>query len=77
MSATISRCAYRKNVKSDSKKPELQDDIQSILRHSGVISPYLERMRQVSSEMKELEWKMMRRAASARAVSPARYQSGD
>jgi hypothetical protein len=77
MSAVIARCAYREHVKSDSKKPELQDDIQIILRHSGVTSPYLDRMRQVAFEMKELEWKMMKRAAAARSVSPVRYRSGD
>lgn len=56
-------------MKSDSKSGEHQDDIQSILGHSGVVSPYLERMRQISSDMKELEWKLMKRAAAS-AVRP-------
>src|SRR5262245_33160139 len=50
---------------------EPHDDIYSILRLCGVVLPHLDRMERISSEMRELEWKMMRRAAAGPAdVSP-------
>jgi hypothetical protein len=57
---------------------EAHDDIQSILRHAGIFAPHLERLMQVSSEMREMEWRMMRRAASVAAypIAPT-IRSGD
>ena len=46
---------------------EPHDDIHSILRLCGVVLPHLDRMERISSEMRELEWKMMRRAAACPA----------
>lgn len=46
------------------KQIEANDEIQSILRHSGVFSNHLDRLLRVSSEMWELEWQMMRKTAS-------------
>jgi hypothetical protein len=71
------RRAYGENVKNDKKISEGQDDIQSILRHSGVISPYLDRMRQISSQMNQLEWKLVKRAAAANSRNPLRFPSAD
>jgi hypothetical protein len=44
-------------------QPEHRDDIHSVLRQSGILSPSLDRFEEASSRMWELEWKLMRRAA--------------
>jgi hypothetical protein len=57
-------CAKTK-VRENKKRMELQDDIQSILRHSGIFAPHLERLQQVSSQMRAMEWKIVRRDAAS------------
>ena len=64
-------------MKNDMKKSEARDEIESSLFRTGVFSPYLERMRQVSSEMNELEWKMVKRAAAAPGGAGATFPSAD
>ncbi len=54
--------------KMTEKKPTShkgEDEIQNILRHSGVVSPHLQRLEEIASKMWEAEWKMMRRVASS------------
>ena len=63
-------------MKNDRKKSESRDDIECSLCRSGVFSPYLDRMRQVSSEMNQLEWKMVRRAAAAMSGSARNFPPG-
>ena len=64
---SIASVAYQEKVKNQTRKTEAHDDIHSILRHSGVFSPQLERLERLSSHMRELEWKMMKRAAKTAA----------
>jgi hypothetical protein len=75
---SIAHCANQDKVKKHNKKPATHDDIHSILRHSGVFSPQLERLERISSRMRELEWKMMKRAAeTAAACVGASVAAGD
>ena len=65
-------------MKNQNRKSEAHDDIHSILWHSGVFSPHLERLERLSSSMRELEWKMMKRAAeTAAACVSASVATGD
>jgi hypothetical protein len=74
----IASVADQGKVKNQNPKTEAHDDIHSILRHSGVFSPHLERLERLSSSMRELEWKMMKRAAkTAAACVAASVASGD
>jgi hypothetical protein len=72
------RSALGTKVSENKMRVEAHDDIQSILRHTGMFTPHLERMLQVSSEMREMEWRMLRRAASVPtcAIAPSN-RSGD
>ena len=65
-------------MSEDKKRMEGHDDIQSILRHTGIFNPHLERLQQVSSQMRAMEWCMIRRdaAASLRTIALAN-RSGD
>jgi hypothetical protein len=75
---SIVLAAHQEKVKNHNRKTEAHDDIHSILRHSGVFSPHLERLERISSRMRELEWKMMKRAAeTAAACVVASVASGD
>jgi hypothetical protein len=61
----------RAGIRVDKLKTRKQahDEIRLILSHTGMFTRRLERMEQVSTEMQELEWKIMRRtAASSRPV---------
>lgn len=51
---------------NDKKRFDSGDDIRAILHHSGVASTRLERFEKVSSQMWNLEWKMLKRAADNR-----------
>jgi hypothetical protein len=55
--------ALGERTMNHNRKAEAHDDIHSILRHSGVFSPRLERLERISSRMYELEWKMLKSAA--------------
>jgi hypothetical protein len=75
---SVVRVANQEKVKNHNRKTEAHDDIHSILRHSGVFSPHLERLERISSRMRELEWKMMKRAAeTAAACVAASVAAGD
>jgi len=52
------------NMKNNSRSTEAHDEIHSILKLAGVFSPQLDRLERISSEMREVEWKLMRRAAA-------------
>lgn len=57
---------------------ETNDEIQAILRQVGIYTPHLERLHQVSLEMREMEWRMMRRTAAVPAFTAApTNRSGD
>lgn len=58
-------------------RKEGRDDIQAILHHSGMFSRRLQRMEQVSTEMQELEWKMMKSAAALANKSSKLLPSGE
>ena len=69
-----STCAYE-NKMAKNKDSKAHDEICSILHHQGVFSPQIERLERLSTEMQELEWKLMKRAASERP--PANSPAGD
>ena len=65
-------------VSENKMRVEANDDIQSILRHTGLFNPHLERLLQVSSEMRDMEWRIMRRAAAVSTCAIAASNcSGD
>jgi hypothetical protein len=65
------RSIDRANVNNKKKRAETDDEIQSILGHAGIFAPRLERMRVVALEMREMEWKMIKRAAASRFLGAA------
>ena len=63
---------YGINVPTNKISREGRDDIQSALRYTGLFWPRLDRLKQISADMQEIEWKMLRRnaaASSARALA--------
>jgi hypothetical protein len=57
-----------KKVPNKSKKL-YRDDVPTVLQHAGMLSPCLSRFEEASSQMWELEWKLMRRAAADAQLS--------
>jgi hypothetical protein len=66
-------------VADEHKKLDTGDDIRAILHLSGMFSARLDRFEEVSSRMRQLEWKLMKRAASEETMCAARIvmPSGD
>lgn len=64
-------------MKNNFRSTEAHDEIYSILRLAGVFSPQLDRLERISSEMREVEWKLMRRAAAATCHKSHQMISGE
>jgi len=73
MSMSVREVRIESEVSEHKKRMEAHDDIQSILRHSGIFNPHLERLQQVSCQMRAMEWSMIRRDAATAMAN----RSGD
>lgn len=47
---------------------QVRDDIQSILSYNGIFSRRLARLEQISNQMQQLEWKMLKGSAANASI---------
>jgi len=49
---------------------QVRDDIQSILSHNGIFSRRLARLEEISNQMKQIEWKMLKGSEPSAFIGP-------